>query len=225
MDDVVDAFDDWAPGDVVVTNDPYSSGGMVTHTPDITILAPIFSNDRLIAFVWSFLHSSDVGGAVPGSLAASLTDVYQEGLRIPPAKLYEKGVLRQEMISQIKSGRYSEVCETLLSKFIGPNALVDGQVHSTVAGMLSATGPERFLRQLQIIMTRPDSRGGLAQIKVPVTVMVGREDVLIPVEAAEAIHESIAGSWLEIVEGSGHMLTLEAPERATAGVQRWLADP
>lgn len=100
MEDVIAAIDHWEPGDVVMTNDPYSSGGMVTHSPDITILAPVFSNGRVIAFVWSFLHSSDVGGAVPGSLAASLTDVFQEGIRIPPSKLYEKGVLN-DLVYQI----------------------------------------------------------------------------------------------------------------------------
>ncbi|HTV71403.1 MAG TPA: hydantoinase B/oxoprolinase family protein [Rhizobiaceae bacterium] len=100
---VIAGISEWAPGDILFVNDPYTSGGMVTHSPDITMIAPIFHQGELIAFCWAFLHSSDIGGAVPGSLDASLTDVYQEGLRIPPAKLYRGGQLNEDIYKIIKA--------------------------------------------------------------------------------------------------------------------------
>jgi len=101
MDDVLARIASWEPGDILLTNDPYLSGGMVTHTPDVTMIAPVFFEGQLVAFRWSFLHSSDVGGAVPGSLAASFTEVFQEGLRIPPTKLYQAGKLNEDLYNLI----------------------------------------------------------------------------------------------------------------------------
>ena len=65
------AVPDPEPGDVIVTNDPYLSGGMATHTPDITLIAPYFHAGRIVAYGWCFIHATDVGGAVPSSIAPS----------------------------------------------------------------------------------------------------------------------------------------------------------
>ncbi|MDQ7774990.1 MAG: hydantoinase B/oxoprolinase family protein [Paracoccus aminovorans] len=83
------------PGDVIITNDPFATDGLVTHLMDVTLLYPIFRDDELIAVGWSFVHASDIGGAVPGSISPALTEVFQEGVRVRPTKLYEAGVLNQ----------------------------------------------------------------------------------------------------------------------------------
>jgi N-methylhydantoinase B len=80
---------DLHPGDVVVMNDPYE-GGM--HIPDVFLFMPIFVEAALEAFAVVIGHQTDMGGRVPGSNASDSTEVYQEGLRIPPVKLYERGV-------------------------------------------------------------------------------------------------------------------------------------
>ena len=80
---------DLHPGDVVVMNDPYA-GGM--HIPDVFLFLPIFVEGTLEAFAVVIGHQTDMGGRVPGSNASDSTEVYQEGLRIPPVKLYERGV-------------------------------------------------------------------------------------------------------------------------------------
>lgn len=80
-------FDDLAPGDVVILNDPYHGG---THLPDITMVSPIFVDEQIAFFVASRAHHADVGGMSPGSLPLS-TELYQEGLIIPPIKLVEGG--------------------------------------------------------------------------------------------------------------------------------------
>ncbi len=82
----------YAPGDIAMTNDPYS-GFLATHSPDIVMWKPVFDGGDIIAFAGGHIHNVDVGGAVPASLSRTLTDVHQEGIRIPPAKLYRAGVL------------------------------------------------------------------------------------------------------------------------------------
>lgn len=77
-----------APGDAVVLNDPYS-GGM--HLPDIFMFYPVFVDGALLAWVVVICHHTDVGGRVPGSNAADSTEIYQEGLRLPPLRLYRHG--------------------------------------------------------------------------------------------------------------------------------------
>ncbi len=84
--------DDLHPGDIVIQNNPYD-GGM--HLPDIFVIKPIFSQtdpDRLIAFAAAVAHHTDMGGRVPGSNASDSTEIFQEGIRFPIVKLYEKGV-------------------------------------------------------------------------------------------------------------------------------------
>jgi N-methylhydantoinase B len=89
------------PGDVIVTNDPRSTLGMCTHLPDIMLFKPLFYEGRLLCFAWCFIHSSDVGGLVPGSIAPTAFDRYQEGICIPPTKLFSRGVLNQELLDLI----------------------------------------------------------------------------------------------------------------------------
>lgn len=78
-----------APGDAVIMNDPYL-GGM--HLPDIFMFYPVFAGDEILAWVVVICHHTDVGGRVPGSNAADSTEIYQEGLRIPPLKFFAAGV-------------------------------------------------------------------------------------------------------------------------------------
>lgn len=77
------------PGDVLIANDPYGSGGQ--HLPDIYILKPIFVAGRLSGFAATVAHHTDLGGIVPGSVAIYATEIQQEGLRLPLLKLYEAG--------------------------------------------------------------------------------------------------------------------------------------
>ena len=89
------------PGDIVILNDPYLGG---THLPDITLVAPVYSEDtdgkQLVGFVSNRGHHADVGGMTPGSLPLS-TELYQEGTIIPPIKLARGGRLNQEVIQLI----------------------------------------------------------------------------------------------------------------------------
>ena len=86
-------------GDICITNDSYA-GNVATHTPDIHIWKPVFHQGEIACFVVGHIHNTDVGGAVPASLSRSLTEIVQEGIRIPPLKIISNGVLN-EQVAQI----------------------------------------------------------------------------------------------------------------------------
>ncbi|MFO1061387.1 MAG: hydantoinase B/oxoprolinase family protein [Dongiaceae bacterium] len=92
--------DDLHPGDVIILNDPYA-GGM--HLPDIFMIKPIFHADALQGFSVVIAHHCDMGGRVPGSNASDSTEIYQEGLRIPPTKLYEADRPNRTLLRLIES--------------------------------------------------------------------------------------------------------------------------
>jgi N-methylhydantoinase B len=98
MDEAVKAFEHYEPGDIVIANDPTTTGGLCTHLPDFHLLKPYFRDGELICFSWTFIHSSDVGGLVPGSIAPIAYDIYQEGLRVPAMKLVKAGTLNRDLM-------------------------------------------------------------------------------------------------------------------------------
>jgi len=79
---------DIAPGDVVALNDPFAGG---THLPDVTLVMPVVSGSRTLFYVANRAHHADIGGATPGSMGLA-TDIYGEGIRIPPIRLVRKGI-------------------------------------------------------------------------------------------------------------------------------------
>ncbi|WP_421506244.1 hydantoinase B/oxoprolinase family protein [Erwinia rhapontici] len=87
------------PGDVILTNDPWRSRGLATHLPDLQVLEPWFIDGEIVAWGWAFLHASDVGGRVPSSISPTNSDIFQEGLQIPPVKLVRAGVLNQDVVT------------------------------------------------------------------------------------------------------------------------------
>ena len=88
-------------GDIIITNDPYLCNAAVSHLPDWIVLVPIFRNGRMLAWSAMFGHMSDNGGMVPGSIPIKAETIFQEGLQIPPTKIYKKGVLQEEILELI----------------------------------------------------------------------------------------------------------------------------
>jgi N-methylhydantoinase B len=80
------------PGDVFFHNDVYRSEGGIGHLPDLCVTVPVFSDGEVVAFVQAFGHHDDIGGAVPGSMPSHATSVFEEGLMVPPIKLWDAGV-------------------------------------------------------------------------------------------------------------------------------------
>ena len=82
-------------GDIFVANDPHTAGG--THLPDINMAMPIFAGGELMGFICNIAHHADVGGMVPGSMAGGMSEIYQEGLRIPLVRLFRAGELQEDL--------------------------------------------------------------------------------------------------------------------------------
>jgi N-methylhydantoinase B len=80
------------PGDVFFHNDVYLSEGGIGHLPDLCVTVPVFHDGQVVAFVQAFGHHDDIGGAVPGSMPSHATSVFEEGLMVPPIRLWDQGV-------------------------------------------------------------------------------------------------------------------------------------
>ena len=87
------------PGDLFLANDPHVAGG--THLPDINMAVPVFHRRTLVGFMCNIAHHADVGGMVPGSMAGGMSEIYQEGLRLPVVRLFRRGKLQQELLDLI----------------------------------------------------------------------------------------------------------------------------
>ena len=88
--------DDVRDGDLFVANDPHAAGG--THLPDVNLAMPVFVGGEIFAFVCNIAHHADIGGMAPGSMAGGMSEIYQEGLRIPVIRLFREGELQQDLL-------------------------------------------------------------------------------------------------------------------------------
>lgn len=113
--------------------------------------------------------------------------------------------------------------EQLLGVLIHKDRLGDKGLVEAVLKMGEDTGTEVFKRQQAAIIGRPDSRPMLAGISVPTLVLVGREDVLTPLELSQEMADGIPGARLEIVPDCGHLSTMERPEAVNRALCAWLA--
>lgn len=136
----------------------------------------------------------------------------------------ETNVPREQMIALAEKGAFDNVTTLLWQKLVAPARLTDEPLRLLVRQMAEDVGADGFIRQQRAIMRRPDSRPTLAGSACPVLVLVGEEDEITPLaEAREMAGLVGARGRLAIIPGSGHLSTLEAPERVTAELARWLA--
>ena len=87
------------PGDVYFHNDVYTSEGGIGHLPDLCVTVPVFHDGEVVAFVQAFGHHDDIGGAVPGSMPSHARSVFEEGLMVPPIKLWAQGVRNEAALT------------------------------------------------------------------------------------------------------------------------------
>ena len=116
------------PGDMYVLNDPYEGG---SHLPDIFVFKPVFHNTTIISYVCAMAHHTDIGGRVAGGNACDSTEIFQEGLRIPPVKLFDEGVPNETVFR-------------ILEKAVRVPDIVMGDLAAQVAAI--HYGEEEFLK-------------------------------------------------------------------------------
>jgi N-methylhydantoinase B len=103
-------LDTMRPGDIYWFNDCYASKGAVSHSPDQVFVAPVFADGRLAAFAQSWAHFNDIGGMRAGSLSPDCTEIYQEGIIVPPVRVAREGVISDELLRLFfRNSRFPEM--------------------------------------------------------------------------------------------------------------------
>jgi N-methylhydantoinase B len=131
MGDALRAIETYEDGDVIIANDPGSTGAMSTHLPDLYLWRPVFHRGELVCFAWTFLHCSDIGGKVPGSISPTSFDLFQEGFVIPPTKLIKAGELNDEFLrilnknSRIPEQNWGDLKALLAALTIGEQRITE----------------------------------------------------------------------------------------------------
>ncbi len=121
VDPILDNFDidEIEDGDVFIWNDPFKSGGGLTHLPDLCVTQPVVWHGKLVAYVQAFGHVTDIGGLAPGSVTITATDIHQEGIIIPPVKIVSAGKLNRDLYRTIlNNSRYPDDVQGDLDAFI-----------------------------------------------------------------------------------------------------------
>ena len=133
-------------GDVLITNNPYLGG---SHLPDMCVITPVFWQDELIAVVANMAHHVDVGGITPGSMATHATEIFQEGVRVPPVKLLSEGTLRQELLSVMLANiRTQDKTRGDIMAQVAANRLGERRIHE----LLAEWGAERFAQSTHALV-------------------------------------------------------------------------
>jgi len=135
----------------------------------------------------------------------------------------EQSAGRNTQIVMAQGGRYGEIPDLSIPRYLNAKHQRDERLTTIVRQMIAETGPEAFVRQLNAIMSRPDSRPALASIKCPTLVLVGADDAATPPELNKEIAAGIPGAKLTIIPDSGHLTTLEQPDAVNAALSEWLS--
>jgi N-methylhydantoinase B len=126
---IIQAFgDDVHPGDIFLLNDPYHGG---SHLPDVTVFVPVVLADKLAFWAINRAHHSDIGGATYGAYNAAAREIYQEGLRLPPLRFYDRGQMRTDILQLLRTNvRHARDFEGDLMAQIGSAKLAERRLHA-----------------------------------------------------------------------------------------------
>lgn len=150
----IDMIDDYRPGDVAFTNDPYSCF-VATHAPDTHLWKPVFWEGEIVAWTGGHIHNTDMGGAVPASLSRALTEIHQEGIRFPPMKLVNEGVFDQQILRIMTTNvRKPDLNIGDIKALVG--ALNTGE--RKVLAMVEKFGKEAFLEGVEALLDHAEAQ-------------------------------------------------------------------
>lgn len=151
------------PGDIIITNDPFAGDALCTHTMDIHLLRPVFRDGVPVAFGWAFIHASDIGGSVPGSIAPTNYEVFQEGVRIRTSLLYRQGKLDTQLWQFFAdNSRIPELIWGDLQAMMAGLALLDRRLQE----LCDRLGAESVLESVRDVLALSDlkARAAIARL-------------------------------------------------------------
>ena len=129
---------------------------------------------------------------------------------------------RERLIALAEAGRFRDIHSKLWPRLVHLDHQADPTLQDVVFGMMQETGAEAYIRQQRAIMSRADSRPFLPGIEIPTLVLVGEGDAITPPEVAREMAEMIEWASLVVIPESGHLSTLEQPERVNHALRLWL---
>ena len=135
----------------------------------------------------------------------------------------DEQAVRRARIRLANEGRFELVLGLQMARFLPAYRLPDKTLVDEVMAMCTETGAEIYKRQEELAAVRPDRRPDLPRIKCPTIVVCGRDDAATPLFMSEEIAAAIPGSELIVIEGGGHLVTMEKPEETNAILRRWLS--
>lgn len=143
-------LESWEDGDVIITNDPYSGG---QHIPDILAFRPVFVDGERVAIVGTLCHHLDMGGMATGSYSATATEIFQEGLRIPPLKLIRRGVMDENVFAMMtRNVRRPDMLKGDLQAQLASLAVGEANIKRLAARV----GPEVFVAACEKILDQSE---------------------------------------------------------------------
>lgn len=164
------AFDSIAPGDVFISSDPYVAGG--NHLPDWVISRPVFVDGEIFAFVCNRAHQSDIGGGVAGTYNPAATEIFHEGIRLPPLRLVERGHSRTDLWQLLLlNSRCPDLLDGDLKAMLGSTEIGAEKMLDLAADL----GAEDRLLYLDGILDYADRRMRAAVAELPDGVQSGEE--------------------------------------------------
>jgi N-methylhydantoinase B len=153
---------DWAEledGDVIATNDPYMCAGAISHLPDMMLLRPIFYDDDLVGFSSQWGNLMDVGGKTPGSIPINARSIFEEGVRLPPVKLYKQGEFDSEILDTFAHNtRLPDHAEADIKALAAGTKAAEERIH----GLCDRFGKDTYLEGGDAILDR--TREGVTQL-------------------------------------------------------------
>jgi N-methylhydantoinase B len=154
-------------GDIFLTNDPYSCNGAISHLNDWLTMMPIYIDGRIVAWAAMFGHMTDIGGKVPGSLPTDAAQIFEEGIQVPPVKIYRKGKLNEEILNIIlRNCRLPEWNKSDFNAIIAALRLAERRVTE----MVSRFGVDEFVGAMESMLERNKmAMGTILKMVVPET--------------------------------------------------------
>ena len=151
--------DDLEDGDVIATNDPYACAGAVSHTPDMLLLRPIFYEGDMVGYSSQWGNLMDVGGKTPGSMPVQARTIFEEGMRLPPVKLYKAGEFDNELLQTFAHNtRLPEHAEADIKALAAGTKAAEKRIHE----LCDRFGKDTYLEACDAILDR--TRDGMIDL-------------------------------------------------------------
>lgn len=208
----------------------------IAALPGKILIGDISGQDSIAAIARAVLATApprfalaglSMGGIVAMQIAAEAPERVARLCLMDTNPLAETEAARARRAPQIAAAKAGNMVAVMRDE-MKPNYLTDGphraQILDLCMQMAVDLGAEVFIRQSIALRDRPDQQDTLRALRMPALVLCGREDALCPIARHTLMHDLIAGSTLTIIDGAGHLPTLEQPEHTTAALARWLEE-